>query len=74
MELEVESYAGHKGEETPRALILDGVRLTVTSIVTRWYTETHSCFRVITEDGCRYVLRLHLDEGRWELVMQEIRR
>ncbi len=71
MEFGVEAYAGYKGEETPRTLLLNGVRVAVTAVVDRWYTETHSCFRVLGEDGCRYVLRLHLDEGRWELVMQE---
>lgn len=74
MELVVEAYPGYKGEETPRALILNGIRVAVAAVVDRWYTETHTCFRVLTEDGSRYVLRLHLEEGRWELVMQEVRR
>jgi len=67
----VEAYAGYKGEETPRAFTLDGVRLSVNEILNRWYTETHSCFRVRADDRNRYVLRYHLDERIWELVMQE---
>jgi hypothetical protein len=67
----VEAYAGYKGEETPRAFTLDGVRLSVNEILDRWYTETHSCFRVRAGDGTRYVLRYHLDDEVWELVMQE---
>ena len=70
-QVRVEAYAGYKGEETPRSFTLDGVRLQVEEILQRWYTETHSCFRVRTSDRQRYVLRYHLDEGRWELVMQE---
>ncbi len=69
--LPVEAYAGYKGEETPRAFILDGVRLVVQDILARWYTETHSCFRVRVSDGQRYVLRYDLEEEVWELVMQE---
>lgn len=67
----VEAYAGHKGEETPRAFTLDGTRLSVDEILDRWYTETHSCFRIRAGDGQRYVLRYDLDEELWELVMQE---
>lgn len=69
--LVVDAYAGYKGEETPRAFWLDGVRLLVSEILGRWYTETHSYFRVLASDQHRYVLRYHLDETAWELVMQE---
>jgi hypothetical protein len=69
--LHVEAYAGYKGEETPRVFAIDGIRLSVDEILDRWYTETHSCFRVRASDGQRYVLRYDLDEQVWELVMQE---
>jgi hypothetical protein len=46
----VEAYAGHEGEETPRAFTLDGIRIAVSEVVDRWYTETHSCFRVRAAD------------------------
>jgi hypothetical protein len=71
LHLSVEAYAGYKGEETPRAFTLDEVRLSVEEILDRWYTETHSCFRVRADDHRRYILRYHLDEEVWELVMQE---
>jgi hypothetical protein len=67
----VEAYAGDKGEETPRAFILEGNRLLVNEIVARWYTETHSYFRVYASDQHRYVLRYDLDHLIWELVMCE---
>ncbi|MBX3332096.1 MAG: hypothetical protein KF722_16950 [Nitrospira sp.] len=69
----VEAYAGYKGEETPRAFTLDGIRLSVDEILGRRYTETHSCFRIRAGDGQRYVLRYDLNEEAWELVMQERR-
>ena len=34
----VEAYAGYKGEETPRVFTLDGIRLSVDEILSRWYT------------------------------------
>jgi hypothetical protein len=67
----VKSYAGYKGEETPRAFTVDGVHLLVLEVVERWYSETHSYFRVRANDQQRYVLRYHHDRGDWELVMQE---
>jgi hypothetical protein len=67
----VDSYAGYKGEETPRSFTLDGRKIHVIEVLTRWYTETHSYFRVRTDDGLRYTLRYELDHGIWELVMQE---
>ena len=69
--LTVDAYSGYKGEETPRAFTLEGVKLQVADVIDRWYSETHSYFRIRTDDDQRYVLRYHLDEDRWELVMQE---
>ena len=68
----VEAYAGYKGEETPRAFMLEGDRLLVSEIVARWYTETHSYFRVCASDQHWYVLRYDLDNLIWELVMCEM--
>jgi hypothetical protein len=34
-EVNVESYAGYKGEETPRAVVLEGKRFEVVSILSR---------------------------------------
>lgn len=69
--LVVEASPGYKGEETPRSFTIDGRRLSVMEIVERWYSETHSYFRLCASDGNRYVLRFDLDEAVWELVMQE---
>ena len=69
--VKVEAYPGPKGEETPRAFLLDGVRLSVADVIDRWYTDTHTYFRVRASDDCRYVLRFEVDEEVWELVMQE---
>ena len=71
MDMRVESYAGYKGEETPRAFTLDGVRILVQDVIERWYSESHSYFRVCASDQHRYVLRYDLDREQWEMVMQE---
>ena len=58
MDIEVECYAGHKGEETPRAVVLEGERFEVRSILSRQ--------RVLDRaDGSRReVWRCRLDDGR----------
>jgi hypothetical protein len=69
----VDAFAGHKGEKTPRSLTLEGRTLQVERVVDRWYSDTHSYFRVHASDGQRYVLRLDLEEDCWELIMREHR-
>ena len=69
--LTVDAFAGYKGEKTPRSFVLDGRTLSVQHVVDRWYSETHSYFRIKACDGQRYVLRLDLDEDVWELIMLE---
>jgi len=69
--LTVDAFAGYKGEKTPRSFVLDGRTLSVQQVVDRWYSETHSYFRIKACDGQRYVLRLDLDDDLWELVMLE---
>ena len=71
LHLTVDAFAGYKGEKTPRSFVLEGRTLSVQHVVDRWYSETHSYFRIKAGDGQRYVLRLDLDEDVWELIMSE---
>lgn len=68
----VEAYAGYKGEETPRAFVLEGLRREVREIESRWYTDRHSYFKLRADDGQRYVLRYDTDDLTWEMVMREV--
>ncbi|SLM49596.1 conserved protein of unknown function [Nitrospira japonica] len=68
----VETYAGNKGERTPRSFTHGKMHRIVTDILDRWYTESHCYFRVRADDSLRYVLRHQLDEESWELVMREL--
>ncbi len=70
-DVRVEAYAGYKGEETPRSFTHEGATRRVETILSRWYTDTHSCFKLLATDGYCYVLRYDLDALRWELVMRE---
>lgn len=57
-EVNVESYAGYKGEETPRAVVLEGKRFEVVSILSRKRALDPA------GGGMRDIWRCRLDDGR----------
>ncbi len=61
VDVHVDCYAGHRGEETPRRFELGGRRVEVLEVVDRWYGPDHRYFKV----------RLRHDEpaDRWETVV-----
>ncbi len=63
-DIEVESYSGYKGEESPRAFVHLGKRFEVLEILDRWYEGgvdpkalRHDYFRVKTKEGETFMLR-----------------
>jgi hypothetical protein len=69
MDVQVECYAGHRGEETPRRLVLGGRRVEVVEVIDRWYGPDHRYFKLRGDDGAIYLLRHDERSGRWELTM-----
>jgi len=65
----VECYAGHRGEETPRAFALGERRIEIAEVVDRWLAPDHRYFKVRGTDGHAYILRHDLQHDRWELTM-----
>ncbi|MEW5721771.1 MAG: hypothetical protein AB1896_01600 [Thermodesulfobacteriota bacterium] len=64
VEVAVESYAGYKAEETPRAFILEGRRYEVARVVDRWYEggldprdQKIDYYKVVTVEGLVFILR-----------------
>ncbi len=68
MEIQVECYAGYRGEEEPRAFTLGRTRFLVTEILDRWLSPEHRHFKVRVEDGRVFVLRYDAVSGGWELA------
>jgi hypothetical protein len=66
--LQVECYAGYKGEQEPRAIVVDGERMTVLAVADRWYGPDGAYFQVRADDGHTYLLRLDRGADSWELV------
>jgi hypothetical protein len=66
----VECYAGHRGEETPRRLRLNGRSVGLVEVLDCWLGVDHRYFKMLGDDGATYLLR-HDPGGRWELTMYE---
>jgi hypothetical protein len=66
--IEVECYAGYRGEETPRRFTLGGREVQVVAVVERWREPRWRVFRVRGDDGREYRLRQAIGSGRWELM------
>ncbi len=68
MELRVECYASHRGEEEPRAFYLGERRINIMHIADRWLAPDHRYFKVQGYDGTTYILRHDERSGVWELT------
>jgi hypothetical protein len=67
MTIRVECYAGHRGDEEPRAFVLGDTRLEVEAIHDRWQGPDYRYFKVLASDGDTYVLRHNHPQGEWTL-------
>jgi hypothetical protein len=68
MKIQVECYAGYRGEEEPRAFTLGATRLAIVAVLDRWMAPEHRYFKVKAEDGRTLVLRHDTASGDWELA------
>ena len=69
----VECYAGHRGEETPRAVLLGERRIEVAALVDQWLAPDHRYFKFRDPAGDTYIVRHDVTTGTWELTMYERR-
>jgi len=64
----VECYSGYQADERPARLELkDGVKEIMT-IEDRWYSPGATYFRVLADDGDRYILRHEEAQDVWCLT------
>jgi hypothetical protein len=68
LEIKVECYAGHRGEETPRRFTL-GRTSELSEVLDAWLAPDHRYFKVRGDNGACYILRNDVLTGRWELTM-----
>ena len=66
--VDVECYAGYRGEETPRRFGLADAKIEIADIVDRWLAPDHRDFKVRDGDGDLYILRNDVASERWQLT------
>lgn len=71
MRLTVRTYSGYKADERPISFTFGEKTCDVVEIADRWYGLDHAYFKLLASDGNLYVLRHHLEDGEWEMVMME---
>ena len=69
LSVNVECYAGHRGEQTPRTLILGDRRIAVAEVLDAWLAPEHRYFKLKAADGDTYLVRHDERSGIWELTM-----
>ena len=72
MQIHVDCYAGYRGEETPRLLILANNKIEVTEVVDRWLAPDHRYFKILGDDGATYIIRHDTVSEKWELVFYQV--
>ena len=66
--VQVESYSGYKADERPvRLKLRDGAR-EIVAIEDRWYSPGMTYFRVLVDDGDRYLLCHQEAQDVWTLT------
>jgi hypothetical protein len=71
MHIQVECYAGYRGEETPRFLQMATHKIEVREIVDRWLSPDYRYFKIIGGDDATYIIRHETATWRWELVFYQ---
>ncbi len=69
MTIRVECYAGYKGEQTPRAIVVHGRRIEVAAILDQWLAPDHRYFKLKGTDGDAYLVRHDVRSDQWEVTM-----
>ncbi len=74
--IEVECYAGYKGDEIPRAFFRDGRRVEVVEVMDRWYeggisrgAVQQDYYRVLTGEGDVALIRYNHVFERWSIML-----
>jgi hypothetical protein len=66
-QLEVQCYAGYRGDQRPLRLKMGEQILEVAEVEDRWYAPGETFFRVRVDGGDRYVLRHVEAQDVWSL-------
>jgi hypothetical protein len=68
LDVQVECYAGYRGEETPVRFRLGDRLIDVDEVSDRWLAPDHRYFKVRTREGI-YILRNDITSDEWEITV-----
>lgn len=71
MKIQVECYAGYRGEETPQRLIIGEQVIGVVKVLDQWLAPDHRYFKVEGDNGSIYIVRHDMTSLQWELTLFE---
>ena len=71
MRIQVDCYAGYRGEETPCCIRMATYKIEVKKVLDRWLAPDHRYFKLLGGDGATYIIRHDSVSGRWELVFYQ---
>lgn len=69
--VQVECYAGHRGEQTPKRFSFNDRSIEVAEVLDAWLAPEHRYFKLRGDDGACYILRHDPVAARWELTMYD---
>ena len=67
--VQVECYAGHRAEESPRRFFIGKRQIEVREIIDRWLEPDHRYFKVRGDDHGVYILRYDTQADRWDMIL-----
>ena len=68
MRIRVECYAGYRGEETPRRIMMGKRKIEIKEIQDQWLSPDHRYFKVLGDDNDVYILRHDSQSWNWDLT------
>ena len=72
MQIQVDCYAGYRGEETPRLIRMANNKIEVIEVVDRWLAPDHRYFKITGDDDATYIICHDTVTCGWELVFYRV--
>ena len=69
--IEVDCYAGYRGEETPRIIWFESRKIEVKKVLDRWLDPDHRYFKIRGDDEGIYIIRHDTNTGIWGLTFYQ---
>lgn len=71
MNIQVDCYAGYRGEETPRFIWMANRKIKVKKVLDRWLAPDHRYFKILGDDDATYIIRQDSSTGEWVLTFYQ---